>query len=362
MADIAYTNAARHPGDSYISWSAVIAGGLIATAYSFILLLFGAAAGLSFATPFEREGTTQAILLVAVALWLIWVQVSGFALGGYIAGRIRSRVPNATDHEIDMRDGIHGILVWAAGALLTFLFALFLTGSAIGLIGQGANALMSAGGERPAPTAGLSADVVSDELLRTTGNAQRPGAETREEVSRLVAPALTGGSLEQDNRQYLARLVASTTGLSQGEADARVDQVLLQASEAAEDARITAIIIGFIVVASLLISAAAAWWAATEGGDHRDRAVDLSRYIRPARPASGRSVAYAQTADGHDLTRIKGIGPTLQEQLNEMGVHTISQVAELSQEDIKRISEELNFPGRIEREDWVGQARVIAGK
>ncbi len=66
-----------------------------------------------------------------------------------------------------------------------------------------------------------------------------------------------------------------------------------------------------------------------------------------------------QAAD--DLTTINGIGPVIKGKLEGMGINTFRQIAELSAEDIARIDGELNFKGRIERENWVEQARKLVG-
>ena len=60
------------------------------------------------------------------------------------------------------------------------------------------------------------------------------------------------------------------------------------------------------------------------------------------------------------LTTIKGIGPVLEKKLRGLGVTRISQIADWGQEDIDRISEHLNFKGRIEREEWIKQAKDLA--
>src|SRR6201999_1604817 len=57
-------------------------------------------------------------MAVAIAIWSIWVLVSSLIAGGYLAGRFRHRTYDATEHESDVRDGAHGLLVWALAALL----------------------------------------------------------------------------------------------------------------------------------------------------------------------------------------------------------------------------------------------------
>lgn len=343
---------------SYLSWSAVFAGGALAAAYSFVMLTFGAAIGLSLVSPFDQTGTSQLIMILAAALWLIWVQVSGFALGAYVAGRIRARAYDASDDQAEMRDGIHGILVWAAGVLLGVIVGMSATGTMLGLTGQAATSIVS-GAAQSANAVDTATESLADTLLRPTAGStsQRADAATRAEVGRIVAPAVTGDEVSSDDRTYLAQLIASQSGLSVPEAEARVDQALANARTAAQDAKNAAVIIGFIMTASLLVSAAAAWWAAGMGGTHRDSNTDLSRYMR-FQPHSRATAASA--GKGDDLTQIKGIGPALRKQLYNMNITTFRQIADFDRDDIDRIGEELNFPGRIEREKWVEQAQALA--
>ena len=61
-----------------------------------------------------------------------------------------------------------------------------------------------------------------------------------------------------------------------------------------------------------------------------------------------------------DLKRIKGIGPKNEEALNELGIFAFAQNAEWNEINIKWVEQRLDFPGRIEREDWVSQAKLLA--
>jgi predicted flap endonuclease-1-like 5' DNA nuclease len=76
------------------------------------------------------------------------------------------------------------------------------------------------------------------------------------------------------------------------------------------------------------------------------------------RAASMRKVVRASQAD--DLKRIKGIGFQIEKKLNSLGVMTYEDIANWTSEDIERISHSLDFKGRIQRENWVEQARILA--
>ena len=101
-------------------------------------------------------------------------------------------------------------------------------------------------------------------------------------MARILASAVASGALSDQNRAYLAQGVAQRSGLSQQEAERRVNEAFTAAREAADKARKAAILTGFVTAASLIISFGAAWWAAIRGGQHRDNAV-------PARFAFGRN-------------------------------------------------------------------------
>jgi predicted flap endonuclease-1-like 5' DNA nuclease len=77
-----------------------------------------------------------------------------------------------------------------------------------------------------------------------------------------------------------------------------------------------------------------------------------------ARRAAGRKVARAGQAD--DLKRIKGIGVLIEKRLNSLGVTSYEDIANWTREDIDRISQSLDFKGRIQRENWVEQARILS--
>lgn len=63
-----------------------------------------------------------------------------------------------------------------------------------------------------------------------------------------------------------------------------------------------------------------------------------------------------------DLKKISGVGPVLEKKLNALGITTYEQIVNFSAEDIARVDEVLNFKGRIERDNWVEQAKELAGK
>ena len=79
--------------------------------------------------------------------------------------------------------------------------------------------------------------------------------------------------------------------------------------------------------------------------------------------AAAKPAAEAAPAVVDDLKLISGVGPALEKKLHDNGVTSLSQVAAWGPDDIASFDEKLSFHGRIEREDWIGQAKdLLDGK
>lgn len=279
---------------SYVDWPAILAGTLIATAISFVLVTFGSAIGLSLTSAYEGSGISLTGFAIAAALWMIWVQVSGFFAGGYATGRLRRRAFDATEHESDIRDGAHGLTVWALGLLLgAFLAFSGLTAA----ISTAANAVSNAAGGAAAGAAEMAADAVDtngltiDRFLRGTAapanGAPADDGALRDEIGRVLAASVRGEAIDPADRQYLVDALAAR-GVDPQQAEQRVEQLWTQAQQAeaaardaADRARRIGVIAAFITAVSTLISAAAAYYGAVLGGNHRDRQVILDGWVRP---------------------------------------------------------------------------------
>lgn len=172
-----------------IEWSPVIAGSLVACAISVVLTQFGQGLGLSF-THLQSDDAVTVGSLIALGLWLLWTQLSASMAGGYLAGRMLGSW--GANHESELRDGAHGLLVWALSTVATALFV----GAAAAIA-----ALATPHGVDTKHVAEMS-----DEMIKKMG-----------------------------------------------------------------------IISGFALAATSVVSAAAAYIAATFGGDHRDRKVDVRK-------------------------------------------------------------------------------------
>jgi len=266
---------------SYVDWPAIIAGVILASAISLVLLTFGSAIGLSFINFRSAENVMPLWIAIAAALWLLWVQVSSFMAGAYLTGRLRRRHGDASEHESDVRDGAHGLLVWGGALVIGAIIATSGIGAAANAIGSAA-ATATEAASNVADDASLDPNAYFVDTLFRTAPGTTPavaGTDTtaiRGEAGRILLQGAVDGVGDAD-RAYLAQLVAANTGLNDEEATARVNEVMTaveqakaEAVAAAEDARKMGVLAAFLTAASLLVSAAAAFWAAQKGGNHRD--------------------------------------------------------------------------------------------
>lgn len=252
---------------SGLSWAAVIAGAFVAAALSLILLALGGGAGLSSVSPWSGMGSAATRIGVVAILWLILTQIVASALGGYLAGRLRTRWVNAHTDEVYFRDTAHGFLVWAVGIVMT---AGFLGSAATAMVGGSAQPT-SAQSERG--TVEPHAYYV-DLLLRSSPpNPERSDAVTRSEVGRIFAHALAQPEAADDDTGYLTQVVVAKTGLSRAEAEKRVADNLAQARQAADTARKAVAHALYWIFLALLVGAFSASFAATIGGRQRDHVV-----------------------------------------------------------------------------------------
>jgi len=265
---------------SYVDWAAIIGGIALASAISLLLLTFGSAIGLTFTNFRSFNGTAPVWAAIAAASWLLWVQISSFMAGGYLTGRLRRRFNDATEHESDVRDGAHGLLVWAGALVIGAIIAVGGLGAAISSAGSAIGTLTTAASNVADDSVVDPNAYFVDTLFRSAPGAT-PATGTlqdyRGEATRILATGAMNGTVSDEDKTYLAQLVSANTGLTPDEAKARVDQTLTavdaakaKALEVAETARKTAVLAAFLTAASLLISAVGAYWAAMKGGNHRD--------------------------------------------------------------------------------------------
>jgi len=85
-----------------------------------------------------------------------------------------------------------------------------------------------------------------------------------------------------------------------------------------------------------------------------------SKPIVSSDPDKPERLSAPRDGDADDLKRVKGIGPANEKKLNAFGVYHFDQIANWSADQAEWIGKELSFPGRIEREEWIEQAKVLA--
>jgi hypothetical protein len=253
---------------SYVEWGCVLGGAAAAAGISSVLLAFGSGVGLSMLSPWQGSGFSLITFAIITALWTVFTQIAAFGIGGYLAGRLRRPWKDATEDEVEFRDGAHGFLVWATGIVIGALILAFAAGGTAGTAAQIAGTAAATSASSTADPMGYAVDT----LLRT----ERPQenvvqAELRGEASRTLAKAVGGANITDADRAYLAQLVSARTGLAQAEAEQRVNQVITEAKATADRARKIGVIAAFLTAASLLAGAAVAWWAARTGGEHRNQ-------------------------------------------------------------------------------------------
>ncbi len=292
---------------SAVSWGAILAGAAGAAALSLILLLLGTGLGLSTVSPWAYQGVSAETFGVSTILWLTFTQFAASGIGGYLAGRLRTKWISVQSDEVYFRDTAHGFLAWAVASLAT---AVLLSSVISSIVSGGVQAGAAITGGVAMATIGSAAAIGAEEntgtgtateamryfvdsLFRKKTNtaledspiaptsATSNSAESASEVSRIFMNTLSTGSLSPEDRTYVAQVVAQHTGLPQNEAEARVDatynrlQTAVQeakksAKEAADKSRKASAYAALWLFISLLIGAFVASYAATLGGQLRD--------------------------------------------------------------------------------------------
>jgi hypothetical protein len=236
---------------------------------------------------------------VSTILWLTLTQLAASAIGGYLAGRLRTRWIEVHADEVYFRDTAHGFLAWAVASLVTAALLSSATGAIVGA-GLHAGAALPGGGA--AEIAKSRSDITAtgyfvDALFRRNMNAapsasagtttalgngpERATASESAEVARIFMNTSRNEALPAEDIAHVGRMVSQRTGLVLQEAQKRVTDTYaraqaksreaeLAAIEAADKARKASTYAALWLFASLLMGAFVASLAATYGGRRRD--------------------------------------------------------------------------------------------
>jgi len=309
---------------------AILAGAAAAVALSLILLILGTGLGLSSVSPWAHEGASATAIGVSAIIWLALTQILASGMGGYISGRLRTKWTDLHGDEVHFRDTAHGFMAWAVATIFTAALLTSVIGS---IVSTGVKATASVAGGAAALTGGAAAvaaqsmgtegaDAASspsgqlnyfvDSLFRreisentgavngldngldgamspTINNPTVNEDSTRSSASisaptgesaRIFMSAISSGSLPAADVRYLGQMVAQRTGLSQQEAEQRINTTFRQmqsnlkeaevsARNAADKARKASAHTALWLFISLLIGAFVASLAATFGGRQR---------------------------------------------------------------------------------------------
>ncbi|TPM25593.1 hypothetical protein [Mesorhizobium sp. B2-3-5] len=277
---------------SAISWGPIIAGAFAASTLSFILMLLGSGLGLTMVSPWSGSGASITTFAVSTAVWLVVVQWLSSGVGGYLAGRMRTKWVDIHTDEVFFRDTAHGFLAWALatllvvgvlGSALTSMLGSGVQAASTVVSGAAMGASAGAAGNAGSASADNATSYFVDSLFRPADPSKLAAANPQNDAaaasqaSRILIASAAAGEVSADDKTYLSQLVAARTGLSEADAKARVDAILakaqdakVKAKQAADTARKASATFALLGALSLVVGAFIASAAAALGGRQRD--------------------------------------------------------------------------------------------
>ena len=291
------TASLRERDQSVVAWAAILAGAAGTVALSLIFVVLGTGLGLSAVSPWAHHGAHAATIGASAILWLAFTQIAAAAVGGYVAGRLRTRWDGVHTDQVYFRDTAHGFLAWA---LATFATAALLVSTIGGLIHGGAEAGALAGGVAAATvTAGSGHDRADpaaytvDSLFRVEPSTAAapvaapavpagPDPGLRPEADRIFINSRRAGGMPATESRYIGQLIVQRSGLSQAAAGERVNSAFTQLQSGSQNAEASVRAAGdsarkagaytsLWLFVSLLAGAFAASLSTNYGGRQRDR-------------------------------------------------------------------------------------------
>jgi hypothetical protein len=262
---------------SAVSWQAILGGAVVAVATTIILLALGVGLGFSSISPWPNAGASVTTFSIAAGIWLIVVQWLSSATGGFVTGRLRTKWVRIHNHEVFFRDTAHGFVTWAVATLFGAAVLASVMSSVASTATQAASTVAS-GAAQGAGMAAAASGYTVDGLFRGT-KPELASSSTHEsvEATRILTNAVSSGSLPAEDRTYLAQQIAQRTGISDDDAQKRVDTAIASAKAAAtkardvaDAARKSAAQASIFLALSMVIGAFIASAAAAYGGSLRD--------------------------------------------------------------------------------------------
>jgi hypothetical protein len=249
---------------NYVDWGAILAGVAVSSGLFSIFAAFTSAIGLALVPTTSESFMAITLFLVAASLWGLWIQLSSTMVGAYITGRMRHRIGDAKQHEVEMRDGAHGLIMWAVSVIVSAVFA--------GWIAMAAGAAV---GKMDVETSYFTERMIRPQIAGAVA-ASNPIAQAQ--ASTLLTRVMLVPN--ETDQAYLTSQISTLAGIPTAEAATRVEKTLAEMRTTADNTRRFGIILAFFTAVSLLIGAVSAWWAAGKGGEHRDQGIDHSHLTR----------------------------------------------------------------------------------
>jgi hypothetical protein len=267
--NLAEISARSEANASGVSWPAVIGGAFASAALGLILLTLGTGLGFSSVSPWSNMGASTSTITAAAIVWLILTQIMASAMGGYLAGRLRTKWTQVHTDEVYFRDTAHGFLVWAVGLVIT---ASVLVSAASTFAGERSRTSgASSGGASSVEQISDPNSYFVDLLLRSNpAAADRNDVTERAMVQQTFDYALRQRAISPEDKTFLGQVVSARTGMNQPDAENRVSDVFGRAQSAAEKARSAIARVSLWLFVALLCGAFCASYAGTIGGRQRD--------------------------------------------------------------------------------------------
>jgi hypothetical protein len=249
----------------FIDWRAIIAGAVLAAGVSFTLLAFGSGLGLAVSSTAPSWRDSSPWLWLLSGIFLVFVALCAFGIGGYAAGRMRLPTRVTATPESALRDGMHGLFMWSLAILLTAVLAL--VGAAIA-----AKPAVPSGGNAGPSSSIAGENLLADELDQLFRSYRYASVteEQRAEAARILLKSSSHKGIPEEDRAYLSNIVAMRAGVNNTEADDRVNRIIAESKNELRRARSAAVIEAFLIAAALLLGAAVAWYSAEDGGRDRE--------------------------------------------------------------------------------------------